>query len=60
MSPTGEIDAPLSLHAETVRPEWIDYIGHMNVACYLLAFDHATDAFFDFAGIDDAYRRRAG
>jgi len=59
MSPTGEIDAPLSLHAETVRPEWIDYNGHMNVAYYLLAFDHATDAFFNFAGIDDAYRRRA-
>ena len=26
-------------------PEWIDYNGHMNVAYYVLAFDHATDAF---------------
>lgn len=39
-----------------VRPEWIDYNGHMNVAYYVLAFDHATDAFFDYVGLDRAYR----
>ncbi len=33
--------------AETVRPEWIDYNGHMNVAYYLLVFDHASDALLD-------------
>lgn len=26
-----------------VRPEWIDYNGHMNVAYYVLAFDEADD-----------------
>jgi len=51
------IDAPLRLHSATIRPEWIDYNGHMNVAYYVLAFDHATDAFFDFLGLTDAYRR---
>ena len=51
-----EIAAPLALYRETVRPEWIDYNGHMNVAYYVLAFDHATDAFFDFLGLDEAYR----
>ena len=54
------IDAPLELHRETVRPEWIDYNGHMNVAYYLLAFDHAADAFLDFVGLDAAYRERTG
>ena len=34
----------LAAHEETVRPEWIDYNGHMNVAYYVLVFDHATDA----------------
>ncbi|HYG91017.1 MAG TPA: thioesterase family protein [Azospirillum sp.] len=47
--------APLHLHTETVRPEWIDYNGHMNVAYYLLAFDHATDAVLDHFGIGKDY-----
>ncbi len=47
--------APLTLHRATVRPEWIDYNGHMNVAYYLLAFDQATDAVLDALGIGKAY-----
>ena len=54
------VAAPLELHRETVRPEWIDYNGHMNVAYYVLAFDHATDAFFDHVGLDEAYRDATG
>jgi acyl-CoA thioester hydrolase len=34
-----------------VRPEWTDANGHMNVAYYVLAFDHATDAFYDRLGL---------
>ena len=54
------VPAPLTLHREVVRPEWIDYNGHMNVAYYLLAFDHACDAFLDYVGMDGAFRRRTG
>ena len=54
------ITAPLELHRCVVRPEWIDYNGHMNVAYYVLAFDHATDAFLDFVGLDEALRDRTG
>ncbi|MCW9045598.1 MAG: thioesterase family protein [Alphaproteobacteria bacterium] len=46
----------LEIHTETVQPEWIDYNGHMNVAYYVLAFDHATDALFDHLGIGEKYR----
>jgi len=53
------MDAPLVLHTETVRPEWIDYNGHMNVAYYVLAFDHATDALLDYLDLGAAYRQRA-
>ena len=35
---------PLELPTLTVLPEWIDYNGHMNVAYYVLAFDHGVDA----------------
>lgn len=54
------IAAPLDLFRERVQPEWIDYNGHMNVAFYVLAFDHATDAFFDFIGLDEDYRTTTG
>lgn len=52
--------ALLVLHRESVRPAWIDYNGHMNVAYYLLAFDHATDALLDHLGLDEAYRKETG
>ena len=45
----------LSLHRERVHPDWIDYNGHMNVAYYVLAFDHATDAFLDHVGMGKRY-----
>ncbi len=51
-------DAPLSLHHEAVDPAWIDYNGHMNLAYYVLVFDHATDALMDHVGLDAAYRAR--
>ena len=47
--------SPLALHRETVRPEWIDYNGHMNLAYYLLAFDHATDRLYDHLRVGEAY-----
>jgi acyl-CoA thioester hydrolase len=51
--------APIDSHRGTVRPEWIDYNGHMNVAYYVLAFDHATDDLFDALGLGVAYREAA-
>ncbi len=53
------IPAPLELHRETVRPEWIDYNGHMNVAYYVLAFDHATDALLDYLRLTHAHKAKA-
>ncbi|MEQ9361593.1 MAG: thioesterase family protein [Rhodospirillales bacterium] len=60
-APTG--DAPEAipiLHRETVQPDWIDYNGHMNLAYYVLVFDHATDALQDTVGLDAAYRAKTG
>lgn len=48
----------LSLYHGRVLPEWIDYNGHMNVAYYVLAFDHATDCLLDHIGLDAATRER--
>ncbi len=48
------------IHHETVRPDWIDYNGHMNVAYYVLAFDHATDRLLDALGLGRDYAEREG
>ncbi len=42
-----------------VRPEWIDYNGHTNMAYYVVMFDKATDVLFDAIGCGQAYRREA-
>ncbi|HEX4649692.1 MAG TPA: 3-hydroxyacyl-CoA dehydrogenase NAD-binding domain-containing protein [Steroidobacteraceae bacterium] len=48
---------PLRLLEISVRPEWVDYNGHMTDSRYLQVFGDATDAVFRHAGVDDAYRR---
>ena len=48
--------APYKEFACRVRPEWIDYNGHMNVAFYLAAFDEATDHFYEALGIGLSYK----
>jgi acyl-CoA thioester hydrolase len=46
----------LWLHRATVRPEWVDYNGHMSEAYYVLIFGVATDAFYDHVGLGAAVR----
>ena len=41
----------------TVLSEWIDANDHMNVAYYLLAFDHAVDVLWDVFGLTEEYIR---
>ena len=54
----GGLELPIEIHSDAVRPEWIDYNGHMNVAYYVLAFDLATDQMLNGLdlGIDYAGR----
>ncbi|MCS5687484.1 MAG: thioesterase family protein [Acidimicrobiales bacterium] len=40
---TDATSAPLKLSDQKVLPEWIDFNGHMNVAYYVVAFDHGVD-----------------
>jgi acyl-CoA thioester hydrolase len=42
----------------TVRPDWIDFNGHMNVAYYVLALDQATDLMWDQLGLGPKFRER--
>ena len=41
-----------------VKPEWIDYNGHLNMGYYLVVFDEvATDKWFDSMGIGIAHKQ---
>ena len=46
----------LRLMETQVRPEWVDYNGHMTDSRYLQVFGDATDALWRSVGVDDAYR----
>jgi len=49
-------DAPARVLEIEVRPEWVDYNGHMTDSRYLQVFGDATDALWRAVGIDEAYR----
>ncbi len=53
--PACEETAGVSIASGKVLPEWIDLNGHMNVAYYVLAFDHGVEALWDQLGITSAY-----
>ena len=52
-----EIPAPFDGFRETVRREWIDHNGHLNMGYYVVVFDYATDAWLDFIGLDARHKR---
>jgi len=58
--PPGDLPPDLPDHEETVGPDWLDYNGHMNVAYYVMAFDHAVDKFLNHIGIGRDYRENTG
>ena len=41
--------------SEDVRPEWIDYNGHLSEAYYVLVFGHASDAAMVALGMTPEY-----
>ena len=55
----AENSISLSSSIQTVKPEWIDYNGHMNVSYYTMAFDYALDEFLrNNFGMNDEYITR--
>ena len=56
----SDVAAPFAEYRDTVRPEWIDHNGHMNMGYYVVVFDYATDAFLAWVGLDGEHRARHG
>ena len=55
MQDVDEVGQPLTLHDDTVKPEWVDYNQHMSESRYLQAFGDASDALFRYIGVDGDY-----
>lgn len=53
--PEIDTSAPLDRHRAVVKPEWVDWNGHMNMARYMEAFDYASGAFHTQIGMGRRY-----
>jgi carnitine 3-dehydrogenase len=51
-----EAGKPLRLLDTAVRPEWVDYNGHMSDFRYGQLFGEAIDSLFRQVGVDESYR----
>jgi len=49
------VTAPFGQCRDRVRSEWIDENQQMNLGYYEVAFDRATDAWFDNNGVGEAH-----
>ncbi|MFT7649486.1 MAG: acyl-CoA thioester hydrolase [Candidatus Poriferisodalaceae bacterium] len=54
-----QLAAPLDEYRDVVRPQWIDFNGHMNAGYYLVAFDDAISPWMAFVGLDAEHRSEA-
>jgi carnitine 3-dehydrogenase len=53
----GEPGRKLPRFETTVRPEWVDYNGHMSDFLYGHVFGEAMDAVYRSVGIEESYRK---
>ena len=51
-----DIPAPFDAFRSVVPTDWIDHNDHLNMGYYLVIFDHATDALFEYLGLGPSYR----
>ncbi|SFU07100.1 thioesterase family protein [Sedimentitalea nanhaiensis] len=52
--------APFLSSTKTVKPEWIDYNGHLNMAYYNVLFDTSVDEVYADLGLGADYARTRG
>jgi acyl-CoA thioester hydrolase len=57
MPPAEDIETPYASARAVVLPAWIDHNGHMNVGYYHVAFDIASEPFFEWLGLTPTLRR---
>jgi len=53
-------EEPVESEVMTVREDWIDYNGHLNMAYYNVLFDKAVDQVFHLLGLGPDYVKTRG
>jgi acyl-CoA thioester hydrolase len=53
------LDVPV-FYSTQIKKEWLDYNNHMNVAYYVLVFDHAGEALVESLGLGEAVTADTG
>jgi len=53
-------DAPFKSAPLSIKPEWIDYNGHLNMAYYNVLMDNSSDQIFEALGLGETYRETTG
>lgn len=53
-------EAPFVSMLMSVKPEWIDYNGQLNMAYYNVLMDEGSDQVFDLIGLGAAYQAATG
>ena len=51
---------PAVIYSTEIKPEWLDYNGHMNVAYYVLVFDLAIEELLASLGLGEASAQETG
>lgn len=51
---------PFRSSLQTVRPEWIDFNGHLNMAYYNVLFDQSVDELYPLLGFGHDYLKATG
>jgi hypothetical protein len=54
--PAAEDGRPFTAYREQVRPEWLDYNGHLNDASYAIVLTRAHELLLENLGLSAAYR----
>lgn len=54
--PDLDLSLPFDRYRSSVKAEWIDWNGHMNLAHYVTVFDQASGAFSRHLGLGGEYR----
>lgn len=57
-SPDLDLPAPFVGLTTEVKPEWIDYNGHLNAGYYFVVFDDAVTDWMEFIGLGKDVRER--
>lgn len=54
------MQAPFRSSLRSVKPEWIDYNGHLNMAYYSVLFDQSFDDIYPLIGFGTDYLEQTG